>query len=297
MYNDQSNKDLQNALFKNQDLSNAKFSDADLRGANFSGSDLTGAEFTNVKTGITPLNTGLLFFLALGVSLLSGFVAMLAGRTIQLMLSSHDQKIEIAGILTLVIVVLFIAYAWWKGDQNAIIRLIVPVIILAIVIGVIAYVSGLGTGKGMLYLVLSLLLIVVMFVIGTAARAAAGTLSTILFFIVAVSGGMFGRTVGGGIGTVVLAISCAMISKRALAGTKGFDGLRKVAFFITSKFGTSFRDSQLTHTSFHQSKIQNSDFTNADLTTVKWNDSRKINCLINETIVTDKKKSGTGKVK
>jgi hypothetical protein len=291
MLKDQSKKNLQNAVFENQDLSNARFSDSDLRGANFRGSNLTGAEFTNVKTGITPLNTGLLFFLALGVSLLSGFVAMLAGRTIQLMLNSEDQKIRIAGILTIAIIILFIAYAWWKGDHNAVIRLITPVVILAIVIGIVAYVSGLGTGKGMLYLVLALLLIALMFFIGTAARAAAGTLSTILFFVVAASGGMFGRTVGGGIGTVVLAISCAMISKRALGGANGFEGLRKVAFFITSKFGTSFRDSRLANTNFSRSKIQNADFTDADVSTVKWDDSRKVNCLIDEKIVTDKKVS------
>lgn len=289
MPNDQSNKNLQNALFTNVDLSNEVFTDSDLRGANFSGANLTGAQFRNVKMGITPLNTGLLFFLALGVSLLSGFVAMLAGRTIQLMLASDDQKIEIAGILTIVIILLFLVYAWWKGDQNAIIRLIIPVLVLAIVIGIIAYVSGLGTGKGMLYLVLSLLLITLMFVIGTAARAAAGTLSTILFVIVALSGGIFGRTVGGGIGTVVLAISCAIISKRALAGVKGFEGLRKIAFFITSKFGTSFRGATLKNTHFTQSNINNSDFTDADVSSVNWSDSRKVNCLIDEKIVTDKK--------
>jgi uncharacterized protein YjbI with pentapeptide repeats len=106
---------------------------------------------------------------------------------------------------------------------------------------------------------------------------------------------MFGRTVGGGIGTVVLAISCAMISKRALAGAKGFDGLRRIAFYITSKFGTSFRGSRLANTNFSQSKIHNSDFTNADISAVNWGDSRKVNCLMNEQIITDKKASDKNK--
>ena len=290
MLKDHSKKDLQNALFKNEDLSYARFSDSDLRGANFSGSNLTGADFTNVRTGITPLNTGLLFFLALGVSLLSGFVAMLAGRTVQIMLASEDQKIRIAGIMTIAIVILFIAYAWWKGDNNAIIRLILPAVVLAIIVGVVAYVSGLGTGKGMFYLVLALLLTALMFIIGTIARAAAGTLSNILFLLVAMSGGIFGRSVGGGIGTVVMAISCALISKRALSGAKGFEGLRRIAFFITSKFGTSFRKTTLVDTKFSESRIYNSDFTGADISLVNWGDSRKINCLIDGQIITEKKK-------
>jgi uncharacterized protein YjbI with pentapeptide repeats len=103
------------------------------------------------------------------------------------------------------------------------------------------------------------------------------------------SGAMFGKSVGGGVGTVIMALSCAIISKRALSGAKGFDGLRRITFFIISKFGTSFRGSRLTNANFSQSTIRNSDFTNADVSAVNWNGAKKTNCLINEKIVTDKK--------
>jgi uncharacterized protein YjbI with pentapeptide repeats len=82
MYKDHSNKNLQKASFKNLDLVNAVFVNSDLRGADFSGADLTRADFTNTKTGITPVTTVLLFFIALIVSMVSGFVSMLAGQTI-----------------------------------------------------------------------------------------------------------------------------------------------------------------------------------------------------------------------
>jgi hypothetical protein len=59
-----------------------------------------------------------------------------------------------------------------------------------------------------------------MFIVGTIARAAARTLSNILFMIVALSGGMFGKSVGGGIGTVAMAIACALMSKELLSGAK-----------------------------------------------------------------------------
>lgn len=281
MLKDYSNKNLQNASFKNEDLSYAHFSNCDLRGTDFSGSNLAGADFSNVKTGLQPRNTFFIFLVALAISALSGYIAMLAGKTVQTMLASEDDKIRIAGIITLVVTVLFIVYAYWKGTHDAVRNLIIPVVIAAAIVGITAYFSGLGTGKGMLYQVLALLLVVVMFIVGTIARAAAGSLSNILFIAVALTGGMFGKNVGGGIGTVIMAISCAMISKKALSGAKGFEGLQKIAFYITSKFGTSFRHCRMANADFSQSKkIKNADFSNADVSFVHWGSAKKINCII-----------------
>jgi uncharacterized protein YjbI with pentapeptide repeats len=292
MQKDFSHQNLQRASFRNEDLSNARFSNTDLRGTDFTGSDLRGADFNHVKTGITPVNTSLIFVAALVVSAFSGYVAMLTGRTIQAMLASDDSKIRTAGIASLVIILLFIIFSLWKGVGNAVYKLVIPVIVLASVLGIIAYVSGMGTGRGMLFLALSLVLVVAMFIVGTIARAAAGSLSTNLIFIaVAMAGAMFGKSVGGGIGTVILAISCALISKRALSGAKGFESIRKITYYITSKFGTSFRSSRLADAHFSRSRIRNSDFSNADIALVNWGDSKKVNCLANETLLIEKKES------
>ena len=290
MTKEYSNKNLQKASFKNEDLSNASFVDSDLRGADFTNANLIGANFTHSRTGITPLNTIIILFIALMVSLLSGYVAALTGQTVQNMFASEDPNIRTAGIVTIVIILLFILYYYWKGGGNAISHLILPVVILAGVIGFIAYVSGLGTGMGMFYLILSLLLTVVMFIVGTLARAAAGTLSNILFMIVALSGGMFGKSVGGGIGTVAMAIACALISKRALSGAKGFDTLRKIASFLVIKFGTSFRNAKLSNANFTGAKVHNSDFSNADLSGTNWEGSKKINFITTTDKFTPKKK-------
>jgi hypothetical protein len=90
-------KNLQKASFKNEDLSNSGFSGSDLRGADFSGSNLRGADFTNARTGITSTTVILLFFGALTISLLSGYIAMLAGRTIQVMMASKDSNVKSRG--------------------------------------------------------------------------------------------------------------------------------------------------------------------------------------------------------
>jgi uncharacterized protein YjbI with pentapeptide repeats len=293
MLKDYSHKNLQKASFRNEDLTNARFADCDLRGADFSGSDLSGADLTHVKTGITPANKLFIFLTALIISALSGYVAMLAGRTIQVMLADNDANVRAAGILSLILILLFIGFSLWKGVDNAVYKIIIPVWVLAVFVALVAVVSGWGTGRGMLYLILSLLLVVIMFVVGTIARAAAGSLSTnILFIVVALAGGMFGKSVGGGVGTVIMAISCALISKRALSGAKGFESLGKIACFITSKFGTSFRNSRLNDTNFSRSQIMNSDFSDSDISLANWADSQRTNCVVNERIITDKRRSG-----
>ena len=111
MAKDFSHQNLRNTKFANEDLSHASFINADLRGADFSGSNLAGANLSKVKTGITPLNIFLIFLMTLVTSALSGYIAMLAGRTIQIMLASNDNKIRMAAILTLVIIVSFIIFA------------------------------------------------------------------------------------------------------------------------------------------------------------------------------------------
>jgi hypothetical protein len=287
-----SNKNLQKASFKNEDLRNISFSGSDLRGADFTGSNLSGADLANARTGLTSMTVILLFIGALAVSLLSGYIAMLAGRTVQLMIASKDSNVRTAAIICAVIIVVFILYSYFKGINNAIKNLVLPIVALAVLIGLIAKFSGLGSGKGMLYLVLTLLLVAIMFIVGTVARATAGTLSSaILFVVVALGGGMFGKSLGGGIGTVIMAISCAIISKKALTDAKGFDDLKRIATFITRTFGTSFRNTVLSNTNFSQSKIHNADFTDADLSMTNWGDSKKINCISGNTIITDKKKT------
>ena len=132
---DYSHRDLQSASFKNEDLRKANFSGSDLRGADFSNADLTGADLTHVRTGIKTVNVVVLFIAALVISMLSGYLSMRAGEAIQVMLQSEDNKIRYAGIATIVIILGFIVYAWWKGGGNAIRNLIIPVIGVATLLG------------------------------------------------------------------------------------------------------------------------------------------------------------------
>lgn len=281
---DYSNRNLRNATFVGEDLSYTNFSGSDLRGVDFSHANLTAADFTNVRTGIPPLRAILIFILSLLVSLLSGYVAMLAGATLEHMMASPDERIKAAGIATAIVSIVFIGFSYWKGVGFAIRELIIPAAGIAILVGLASYLSGAGTGLGMIYLLLACLLISVMFIVGVIARVVAGSLSNILFLVVAVAGGLFGKSIGGNIGSVVMAISCALISKRALSGATGFAGLMRIALSVTARFGTSFRHSNLRHADFSGSRINNTDFTGANEWLTHWGNTKRVNCIIDEKV-------------
>jgi len=285
---DYSDRNLQRMSFADEDLRYSSFVNSDLRGADFSGANLSGVDFSLVKTGITPLNVAFIFMIALLISLLSGYVAMLGGLTVQKMLASENDQVRMAGFMAIAISLLFILYTGWKGGGNAIKNVILPAILLALFLSLTAYLSGFGTGMGMLYLVLSILLIVIMFVAGTIARSVAGTVSNILFLIIAFSGGLFGKSVGGDISSVILSLASAHISKKALSGADGFTFLRNVTIFITRKFGTSFRNARLVNARFFRAKIHNADFSNSDISLINWGGATKINCIMGDTIFTAK---------
>ena len=201
---------------------------------------------------------------------------MLAGNTYQTMINSPDEKIKLAGNITAAIFILFIILAVWKGGRFTF-KIIFPVILLYLILGAIFKFTGTGTGIGAFYGALALCLLVLMFFVGTISRAGAGALSSnIIFFVVAIGGAMFGRSLGGGIGTVVMAVACMIISKRALKGTKGFELLNLVSLKVNSYFGTSFRSADLTGANFSNSVIKNTDFTGAKLSGVNWENAKKI---------------------
>ena len=277
---DYSKKNLKDKSFANLSLTYTSFKKSDLRGADFTNADLTGADLRQVKTGLTPQKTSILFILALAVSMGSCYGAIAAGNLIEEMIMSSDLKVQISGFVSILMILSFIVYYYLHGGQATIKKLLFPLIILLLSIGLIAYYSGIGTGKGMFLLSANLLIVVVMVAVGTLARAIAGILShTVIFILVASAGSIFGATIGGGVYTAVLALSCVFISKRALDGATGFEAIRRIAEMITRKWGTSFKQANLTNVNFTGAVLYNADFTNSVLSGVNWMDSKKENCI------------------
>ncbi len=270
-------QNLKGKSFKGADLQNANFSGADLRGADFSGANLMGADFSKSITGMKISSKILIFTVSLIISLFSGYIAMRAGTVVQGMFKSTDKFEHIAAYITAAFLVFFTAMASWKGLFKTIRKVLPIMIAIPIVLGLFMLLSGLGTGRGSLFGGYALVLMACMFVVGTISRATAGTLaSNILFLVVAIGGGVFGRTLGGGIGTVIMAISCAYISKHALKVDNPDSMLRRIALTAGTWFGTSFKEADLTNASFKGASIKNTDFSKANMTGVNWTDAKKL---------------------
>ncbi|MDI1323986.1 MAG: pentapeptide repeat-containing protein [Algoriphagus sp.] len=273
------NQDLQGKSFNSQDLSHADFSGSDLRGADFSNANLKNANFSGVKTGIQKHHSILVFLFAILISLLSGYIAMLTGDTIHSQIQSEDPNEVIVGYITLGYFVIFIGISIWIGLFKAIKRVLVFMILLTAVLGLISFISGYGTGLGALKSLLALVLIGLMFVAGTISRAVAGTFASgILFLIVAMAGAMFGKSLGGGYGTVVAALACAVISKRAISQKFRHSKVKNIALFIGTYFGTSFKKSDLTNADFSGADLKNTDFSDSNRQGVSWDNAKKVFC-------------------
>ncbi|MCX6161314.1 MAG: pentapeptide repeat-containing protein [Ignavibacteriae bacterium] len=269
----------QGKSFKGQDLQNADFSGSDLRGADFSGALLRTADFTNTKTGLRIPAYILIFVFSLIISLLSGYIAMLTGSTNQFLINHTDGNLRLAGYITTGLFILFVLLSLWKGGTFTL-KIVFPVILLVLVLGAILRLTGVATGVGPFQSALALCLLVLMFFVGTVARASAGALSSnIIFLFVAMGGAMFGKSIGGGIGTVVMALACAVISKRALKGAKGFELLKTISLTVSTYFGTSFRLADLTNADFSNSTVINTDFTDSKMEGVNWKNAVKVNTL------------------
>ena len=111
--------DLRGRSFKGADLKYTNFSAADLRGADFTGANLTGADFSKSLTGMKMSSKIILFFLALTISLFSGYLAMLLGTTVQGMIKSTDWHEHYAGLIATGFIVIFTGISMWKGIYMA----------------------------------------------------------------------------------------------------------------------------------------------------------------------------------
>jgi hypothetical protein len=280
MGRDLSNKNLRSTDFTNANLSYFNFSGCDLRGADFTSANLTGANFSGVKTGINPVNRTFIFVTALMMATGSVIAGLAAAQTLQFMFMSANRLVAISGILTLIFTMLFLVFMMWKGIGTSFRLLVLPVSIAAPLTGLIAYFTGGGTGTGMLYLTICLILIFIMMLAGIVARVAAGSVSNVMFVLVAVAGALFSTSIGGGIGMMIAGISCAVVSKRALNNGIDFTPLRAVVVFITAKFGTSFRNARLSSARFCGCAIHNTDFSNAKLKFVTWDHCTTVNSIL-----------------
>ena len=276
-----SGQNLQGKSFQGQTLIGADFRGADIRSTDFTGANLSNADFSNAVAGLDRKSNMILFSLSIFVSAIVGAIAGLGGQFLQ-QLFERSQYTSLATTISIILLGLFLLVTFRQGLGTAIKNVVVKIVFWSLIIGVFVIVTGVGTGIGVIGVIFSLALLTIVTISGTVARACAGTMSNILFFLVAMSGMLAGQSVGAGLCVTAIAICSVLISKRALSGDRRDAFVLRITLVISSYFGTSFRQANLTNANFTNAQLINANFRQATLTGICWDEVQNLHLVVRD---------------
>jgi len=256
--------------FSGKSLRGADFSGSDLRGADFTGADLRDASFREVKFGLRP-RVGVMI---LGVGIL---IAIAAGVVIGLVVveirndATADEwdRVAAGGSLGFLIL-LFLGLVFWKGFDVAI-RVVVVAYVLVAAVNVVANLiwedfEWFALARGTALVVVVVLAVTA----GLLGRVIGGVFGAWSVAIVAILGGLATGQFHGGVAGVVVAVSMAVLSKRAVRGDPRDHTLLRAAHWLVRRWGTQFVDADLTGADFTGTNAMRCDTRGATVTDVTW---------------------------
>lgn len=236
--------------FRGGALAGADFSGRDVRGADFTGANLRSAVFRDAKFGVAPKVGAVLFGFALLVTVGLGVVIGLMVDEIRTQLNGEEWDEVAAGSSMLFTLLAFIALLVWRGFDTAI-RVIVVLYLVLMAGNIIANAiwEDLEWHRALRFTaVLAILFLAIL--AGIIARVVGGVFGIWSMSIVAVIGGLMTAQFHGGIAGVVVALSLATISKRAMRGDRRDRALRRLTHRVVGRWGTRFVDADLTSVDF-----------------------------------------------
>jgi hypothetical protein len=253
------------AHVERSDLEGADLHGLDLRGLDLTGANLREANLRNARCG---MSRGWEVFVTLGALLASvgiGVVCGLGGSHLESMLrsdSTHPVARFSAAFLAAELLILLAGFIW-KGPRAAL-RWLLPQAFALIAAGmVVAWMSG-YTGKSGLVMVGGTLLMVALLSLGALARAVAGASGRLLFMVVALSGALAGRAIGGGLVAFAMALGAVIVGQRVLSRPESAPSLSRWASAIVSAGGTSFRGADLRGAHLEQATLDCCDLRGAN---------------------------------
>lgn len=260
-----SGRDLRGQSFEDQDLDGAVFRAADVRGASFKGARLRGADLREVRAGMSRGRRAAIVIAALAASIALGVVAGRAGDFLHRLITGGSERQRLLGVLLAVELLVFIGVTVWKGLGVAVRHVLPRVLAIAVIVGVTAIVTGVGTGKGAYAMLAFATLTAAIVALGSLARAVAGTTSGLLFAVVAIAGALSGALVGGRLTATVIAVGAMLAGRRTLKGKDPDAALTRLSAIVASRGGTSFRGADLSGATFESARLESADFRGARL--------------------------------
>ncbi|PMB15545.1 pentapeptide repeat-containing protein [Fischerella thermalis] len=311
---DFSRQNLRGRSFRGQNLEGANFSGADIRGADFSKANLTEAKFTGAKAGLQNRWTISLLIFSLLLEAVSGFISAVSGAAIGLCLISGDLNYLFAGVVSLVVLAVFLIVA---VDQNlvaafrfllmagtiaiavAVLGALTAVVVEEAAVTVAAAVAVVGTGFLVTGVVVLGAVAVALSGLGTMIGAVLATvivIVTLAWLRVAVvvkavtaTGAMILAGAAASAGTTVtLTATMAGVVAVAVTASSTYVGwcafvkgqkqafVRNIAVAIATAFGTSFQRSNLTNADFTKATLKSTDFRGAKLNRTCWFQAQKL---------------------
>lgn len=278
-------QDLSGQSFIGQDLSNADFSGANIRGVDFTNAILRDANFSGVQAGLQRSEAVLLFLFLILTAALLGWAAGFVGTLLNLELRSFTNSFEeiIAGWAMVMLLLAFALISVLEGIKAGFSVFAVAFVIavglaaigpvFATLIHPIAFAVSSAIALA-ITIISSVSAVTVLAVIAAIAafrtfdpRAAIAILVTYL--------SVFGYLVVETdiVTSVVSVVPAVMVLSlylgwRALEGDSKHRGILRFAAAVTARWGTSFRNADLTRADFSHAKLKNTNFDGADLTRI-----------------------------
>lgn len=256
--------------FRGQNLEGADFSGKDVRGADFTGANLRSADFTKSEVGVAPRVGAVLLGVAILMAIACGVAIGWAVNEMRNRFTSDEWDQVAEGSSLGFVFLLLLGLIIWKGFDFAI-KVVAIVYVVLVAINVVA--NLLADDFEPLVLVRATALVVFLMlaiVAGLTGRVVGGVFGVWSVVLVAVLGGLATGQAEGGIAGVVVAMSLAFISKRAVRGDPRDRTLRRIGHRLIRRWGTQFVDADLTGADFTGTDPVRCDARGATIDGVTW---------------------------
>jgi hypothetical protein len=275
----QENKDfrrrnLRGQSFRGQDLSGIDFTGSDIRGADFTYAILKGANLTGVRTGLPPLQQGMVFIASVAASLMLGAFAGFIEALVELEFHNTNGFGGLAPTINAKWIVLAILLAFgFVAQRNGLTRGFGVFVFALVLAGIGAFASSvvvpIAAAVAIAITVVGFFLVVSGVVVILALTTALATNLTLGSIVVAAFAPIFTLVAvpTAAESAVAVAIVVTLISAyivwRSFYGDARHAVMRGTAEGLAMRLSTTFRGADLTQADFSQAQIQMTNFSDA----------------------------------
>ena len=256
--------------FRGQALEGADFSGKDLRGADFTGANLRSASFREVKVGVAPRVGAVILGVGILIAIGTGMVIGWSVDEIRNEATAEEWDVVATGGSLALILVVLLGLIFWKGFDVAI-KTIVIFYLVVVVINVAANLIWEDfEWLSLLRATALIVFVIIAITAGLLGRVIGGVFGVWSVVLVAALGGLAIGQSEGGIAGILVAVSSALLSKRAVRGDPRDRTLLHVGHRLIRRWGTQFVDADLTGADFTGTDAMRCDTRRATVTDVTW---------------------------